>query len=76
MIMDHHGEDGSSRAVGALDKDPLVPTEGWQEARAKPLHSLPAVPGCQAVWGLGGGVLFLEAPPSPEAHSPHPHPWR
>lgn len=72
MITDYHGEDGRSRGVGAQDKDSLVPKEGWQEARAKPLHSLPAVPECQAVWG--GGILFLEAPPlRPIALTPIPY---
>lgn len=47
---------------GVLDKDPLVPKAQWQEARAKPLHLLPMVPGCPAVW-VEGGILFLEPPP-------------
>lgn len=47
---------------GGLDKDPLVPKAGWQEARAKPLHLLPMVPGCQAVWvGMAGwGVVVVD----------------
>lgn len=56
----HRGKGGRSRAgVGAaLTKDPLVPKARWQEARAKSLHSLPTVPGCQAVWVEGD--LFSE----------------
>lgn len=57
---------------GALDKDPLVPKARWQEARAKPLHSLPMVPGCQAVW-VEGGILFLQPPSlTPRALTPKP----
>lgn len=55
---------------GALDKDPLVPKARWQEARAKPLHSLPMVPGCQAVWVEGGDLIL--AAPFPYTPSPHP----
>lgn len=47
---------------GALDKDPLVPKARWQEARAKPLHSLPAVPGCQAVWVEGESYSWNPLP--------------
>lgn len=64
VITEHHGKGRRSGAGGALDKDPLVPKEGWQEARAKPLHTLPAGPGCQAVWGVcvWGGNLILGSP--------------
>lgn len=54
---------------GALDKDPLVPKEGWQEARAKPLHLLPVVPGCQAVW-VGGSYSWNLLPLFPEPSPP------
>lgn len=56
---------------GALDKDPLVPKARWQEARAKPLHSLPMVPGCQAIWVEGGRDLILA---TPSLYTPSLHP--
>ena len=46
----------------ALDKDPLVPKARWQEARAKPWHSLPTVPGCQAVWVEGESYSWNTLP--------------
>lgn len=73
----HHREQAITvRAEGAglgggLDKDPLVPKAGWQEARAKSLHSLPMVPGCQAVWVEGVSYSWN---PLPLCQSPHPHP--
>lgn len=62
---------GAAGGGGALDKDPLVPKAWWQEARAKPLHSLPMVPGCQAIWVEGGRDLIL-ATFSPYTPSLHP----
>lgn len=48
-----------------MDKDPLVPKAEWQEARAKPLHLQPMVPGYQAALEWVGGA------PSPYVQSPH-----
>lgn len=51
----------------ALDKDPLVPKAEWQEARAKPLHSQPMVPGYRAALG------WMGKPPSLMSRAlPHP----
>lgn len=69
----HHIElaikDEAELGGGALDKDPLVPKARWQEARAKPLHLLPAVPGCQAVW-VGRSYSRNPLPLCPEPSSP------